>query len=136
MLLAPLQIASDDAAFAGFWDLLAAFRARPDAANAFTFCLPWEYAALCAALWRANAAIAAAVPPAAAAPGGGWWPTPCYPVNAYGRQQMSAALWDSLAAGPDDLLAAYQQAPAPRPAGRLFAQLCEAGAEKTGKVEV
>ena len=107
------QPADDDAAFTTFWGLIAAFRARPDAANAFTHCLPWEYAALCATLWRANAAMATA-PPAAAA-GGGWQPVVCYPANEHGRQQMSAAMWDSLTAGPDELVAAYEQARVPHP---------------------
>ena len=43
-----------------------------------------------------------------------WQPLACYPVNLHSRQQMSAALWDSLAADPAELVAAYRQARVPR----------------------
>ena len=86
--------------------LVAAFRARPDAGWGFTHCLPWEYAGLCAALWRASAQPAAA----AAA----WRPLDCFRVNEHGRPQMSGAMWESLAAGPEELAEAYRLARVPR----------------------
>jgi hypothetical protein len=100
------QVTADDAAFTKFWSLVADFRARPDAMKAFTHCLPWEYAALCATLWRANDAAAANTSATEQAAGACWRPAPCYPSNIHGREQMSAALWDSLKASPEELLTA------------------------------
>ncbi len=94
-------------------------QARPDAGWGFTHCLPWEYAALCAGLWRAAAAAAAPAgacsPQSAGAAGAGaaWRPCACFPANQHGRPLMGPGLWASLAAGPAELRAAHAAARVP-----------------------
>ena len=98
-----------DADFTALRGLVNNFQASPVGPLwGFTHCLPWEYAAFCAALWRANQAAVSGAPFA-------WYPGPCYPVNQHGRAQMSTALWASLAVGPEELWAAYNQSRVPHP---------------------
>jgi hypothetical protein len=103
----------DDAAFTRLSKLVATLRARPDAEWAFTHCLPWEYAGLCAALWHANQALSAA-PSAAAIAALPWRPAACYPENLHKRPHMTAELWSSLAVAPDELWEAYNLSRVPR----------------------
>jgi hypothetical protein len=81
-----------------FWPLVDAL--RPNASWVFSHCFPWEYAALCAGLGRANAAHLAAPDRAARTT---WAPPQCDLVDPNGHKLMSTPEWEALRATPEEI---------------------------------
>ena len=106
--------------YSEFWAMAKEFQQLDPDEWVFSHCLPWEYAQLCAHLYKANEEAtgrpSSDLPADAmyslvrvesytgdSADGIPWYPTACFPMSTLGKPHLTLEHWQNLSASPDEI---------------------------------